>query len=296
MAIVMNGSTGLSTPSVLTGTINFGVVGDRRNLEAWCDDLANIYMTYNYHILSDASGNIVSLSQNKNVQLAFNVNTSGVGGMAAPVLNGGYIAVYHVYRLSDKAEGLIGVNSDDMSNLVVRTPAPEICPAASMPAGYTHSALVGVYMIKKTAKTVYAFFQTERKIVVNEMVQSWVLSNVATLPTIVMFNLPWQYADGVPSPANIYLPPPANAKAIRIHSACWSTATNGVYSVGITAVGGHTELGYNSAWFWNAGANGTSGAHDVVISSKTTGLKAQFVPLSTPVLVKHGFFIMNYEI
>jgi hypothetical protein len=296
MAIILDGSSGVNTPTVTTNIINFGVVGDRRNLEAWSNDGRTIGMSYNAHILSDASGNMVALRSTKTPTLSFDVTAAGVGGMASAVLNGGYIAVYHVFRISDRAEALIGINSDDLSNLVVRTPAPEVCPTASMPNGYTHSALVGVYMIKKTAKTIYAFFQTERKIATDPFVQQWINSNVATLPTVVIFNVPWQYVDGFPSPTNVFLPPPANAKNIKIHSAAWSTATNGVYSVSLTPVGGNTEIGYNSSWFWNAGANGTAGSHDLVISSKTTGFKAQFVPLSTAVLVKHGFFMMNYEI
>jgi len=298
MSITLDGSAGITSPKTASVSINFGVVGDRRNLEAWSNDNITINMSYMSHLLSDASNNLIALRGT--TALSMDITKTGLGGMVGGAVgNGGYIAVYHVYRPSGASEGLVGINCDNLSNLVTRVPASELFPgAADLPSSYVYSALVGVYYVAKDTKILRGFYQSDRRISTVMLPLGYAIS--ASIPfagsTIL---LPYTYLDGTsyPTPeSGQCVPPPANAKVLHISSAAWVLSGGGPYTLMITPNSGAMKGGFVTSWFSPTGGNGNQTMNKLLTSYRTTGININFIPLSGAIPVKHGFGVTEYEI
>jgi len=115
-----------------------GVVGSVRNLRAiQAAAAATLTITADEIVLESALGGsrYCLAGFNKTVNLA----TVGAGGMdtgAAPA--SGWVAFYAIANPATGASNVIGVNATAAA-------APEIYAGASMPAGYSHCALIGVW-------------------------------------------------------------------------------------------------------------------------------------------------------
>lgn len=75
------------------------------------------------------------------ISKTINLSTTGAGGMdtgTAPV--NGYVAIYLVYNPSTTTSALLGVS-------ITGTSVPEVYAGSNMPAGYTASALVGIWRV-----------------------------------------------------------------------------------------------------------------------------------------------------
>lgn len=120
-------------------SISRGIIGASSNVAMTIAGTASASgtMTADQIIVGTAlNGLQYSLSSfNKTVNLA----SGGAGGMdvgAAPV--SGYVALYAIYNPTTKVSALLAVNASSVK-------APTVYAGANMPAGYTASALVGVW-------------------------------------------------------------------------------------------------------------------------------------------------------
>jgi hypothetical protein len=115
-----------------------GVVGSVRRLRAGLTAAsATLVITADEVIVESALGGSRLCIPNFNKTL--NVATVGAGGMdtgASPA--SGWVAYYAIANSNTGAYQVVGVNA-------TAAIAPEIYGGASMPAGYTHSALIGVW-------------------------------------------------------------------------------------------------------------------------------------------------------
>lgn len=113
-------------------------VGSTRNLRATVAAASSsIVFTADEVVVAAALGGGRTCLPNFNKTL--NIATVGAGGMdtgAAPA--SGYVAIYAINNLTTGTSALLGVNAS-------ATIAPEIYGGANMPAGYTQSALIGVW-------------------------------------------------------------------------------------------------------------------------------------------------------
>lgn len=115
-----------------------GVVGSVRNLRAaQAVPSASLLITADEIVVQSALGGSRFCIPNFNKTL--NLATVGAGGMdagAAPA--SGWVAFYAIANPATGANHVLGVNA-------TAAVAPEVYGGASMPAGYTHSALIGVW-------------------------------------------------------------------------------------------------------------------------------------------------------
>lgn len=118
--------------------ITGGVVGASRNVRMSVPTAnASAALTADQIYVSSAlSGQAYRLASfNKTI----NLSTTGAGGMdagTAPV--NGFVGIYAIYNPTSGASALLAVNATAAA-------APEVYGGANMPAGYTASALVGVW-------------------------------------------------------------------------------------------------------------------------------------------------------
>lgn len=179
----------------------------------------------------------------KTLAASINVGTGGAGGMdtgAAPV--SGYIGIYAIYNPTTGASALLGVNA---SAAVL----PEVYGGANMPAGFTASALIGVWPTNGSAQLV-AGNQRNREF--SRTIGITVLSGSALSPT---FN-----------PVALSLAVPQNAKtAGGTLSIQASTGTGGI-SMNIASDSiGTASQGING---FTSNANGLAGAfHNLFLST-----------------------------
>jgi hypothetical protein len=115
-----------------------GVVGSVRNFRAaQTVASASLVITADEVVVQSALGGSRLCIPGFNKTL--NVGTVGAGGMdigAAPV--SGWVALYAIGNPATGANHVLGVNA-------TAAVAPEVYGGASMPVGYTHSALIGVW-------------------------------------------------------------------------------------------------------------------------------------------------------
>ncbi len=113
-------------------------VGDSRNLTATLTS-AGTSLTYTADnvIVKTSLGGITYCIANLNATIVS--TAAGAGGISSSstMPASGYLAIYAIYNPTTQASTVVGVNATS-------TIAPEIC-AATMPAGYTASALIGVW-------------------------------------------------------------------------------------------------------------------------------------------------------
>ncbi len=116
-----------------------GIVGDTRNARmSIAIPSATATFTADSLIVEDSAGRQYRLSV---IDVNINLASAGAGGMdsgAAPV--SGFVALYVIYNPTTQATALIATDA-------TASAVPEICSGASLPAGYTASALVSVWRI-----------------------------------------------------------------------------------------------------------------------------------------------------
>lgn len=133
-----------------------GVVGSMRNaLMSVTAASASATFTADEIIVESALGGLAYrlASVNKTINLA----TTGAGGMdtgAAPT--SGYVALYAIYNPTTGASALLAKNATSAVQ-------PNVYGGANMPAGYTASALVGVWPTNASGQFI-AGFQNDRKV------------------------------------------------------------------------------------------------------------------------------------
>ena len=108
---------------------------------------------------------------------AINLATTGAGGMDTGTITSGYLAIYAIYNPTTGASALLGFNPSG-------TIAPNVYAGTNMPAGYTASALVSVWLV--TSSQLGAGYQNDRDIF---PVNLAVISNTAatTTPAVISF-------------------------------------------------------------------------------------------------------------
>lgn len=115
-----------------------GVIGSNRNLRAiQLAAAANLTFTATELTLKSAVGGAVVTRGNYNRTL--NTAVVGAAGMdvgLAPA--SGWVAIYAIYNPTTNTDSILGVDATAAA-------APEIYGGSNMPAGYTHSCLIGVW-------------------------------------------------------------------------------------------------------------------------------------------------------
>lgn len=108
---------------------------------------------------------------------AINLATTGAGGMDTGTITSGYLAIYAIYNPTTGASALLGFNPSGAI-------APNVYAGTNMPAGYTASALVSVWLV--TSSQLGAGYQNDRDIF---PVNLGVISNTAatTTPAVISF-------------------------------------------------------------------------------------------------------------
>lgn len=136
--IKSNGVGTWYTTDTSLGAQASGIVGSTRNLRA-----AQTVASSSLVITADEIVTQPALGGNRFCISGFNktlnVATVGAGGMdvgAAPA--SGWVAMYAIANPATGANHVVGVNA-------TAAVAPEVYGGANMPAGYTHSALIGVW-------------------------------------------------------------------------------------------------------------------------------------------------------
>lgn len=117
----------------------------------------------------------------KNINKTINLATVGANGMdvgAAPI--SGAIAMYVIYNPATDAWDLLGVNATVAAQ-------PEIYGGVNMPAGYTASALVGVWRTNATGQLVIGVLDTDRRRVFCQ--RSTAFSAAASYPALTIASI-----------------------------------------------------------------------------------------------------------
>ncbi|WP_330214910.1 hypothetical protein [Pseudomonas sp. AM8] len=159
-------------------SLSLSVVGSARNLKmSVAAASANATLTADEIIVATSLGGAqVKLSSfNKSINLA----TVGAGGMdtgTAPV--SGFVAIYAIYNPTTQVSALLAVNATSAA-------APSVYGGASMPAGYTASALVSVWGTNASGQ-LRVGYQSDRNI---NFVAVSVLTSTASASTFTSVNI-----------------------------------------------------------------------------------------------------------
>lgn len=138
-------------------SLSAGTIGSARNVRmSVATASASATITADQIIVgASLSGQAYRLaSLNKTI----NLSTTGVGGMdtgTAPV--SGFVAIYTIYNPTTGVSALLSVNSTSIV-------APEVYGGANMQAGYTASALIGVYPTNASGQFLAGLYQKDRDI------------------------------------------------------------------------------------------------------------------------------------
>jgi len=139
-------------------------------------DSASATFTADMLVVAESlSGQTYSLSS---LNLAINLATVGAGGMdtgAAPA--SGYVAIYTIYNPTTQVSALLGANATSAV-------APEVYGGASMPTGYTASALIGVFRTT-AASLLLACFLEGRKISISPVVSGITTNTTYALGSVI---------------------------------------------------------------------------------------------------------------
>lgn len=189
MATVITGTGGIETPKVKAGSINIAIPGERRNMYASVLDAGSFTVTFsfNYHIVASPTGEM-TLRDLSASGLPFDIRVSGVGGMSSPSTTG-WIAVYHIHNASNNSDAAYGIP------VTVSNSAPEVLDAATLPSGYTHSALMGIFPLVAANNALKAATLRERHCACSFGPVVTIDGNYATNPFL--------WVDGANYPPNI---------------------------------------------------------------------------------------------
>lgn len=129
-----------------------GVVGATRNAAMNIPTAsASATFTADEIIVETSAGTQYRLNAfNKTINLA----TVGAGGMDVGTMTNGYLAIYAIYNPTTGVAALLGYNPGT-GNI-----APNIYPGSNMPAGFTASALVSVWLVSGSLFVIG--YQTDR--------------------------------------------------------------------------------------------------------------------------------------
>lgn len=148
MPVVIEGSKGVTGDAGNFKTITVGMVGDRRGVVMQLDAAAmSATAKVGYHILSDASGNLLIPPSADAIPI--DLATSGAGGVAtgSKVTVSSYVGLYHIYNKTTGDQKLLAVDA-------ALKKLPEVCDPALLPQGYGFSALLSVVPTDSTGKMV----------------------------------------------------------------------------------------------------------------------------------------------
>jgi hypothetical protein len=140
-AVAGTSNTGVATNEFVQNAIAAqysGVVGTSRNLRAiQLAAAANLTVTATEVTLKSAVGGpgVTRANYNRTLNSAV-VGAAGMDVGLAPV--SGWVAIYAIYNPATNTDSILGVDA-------TAAPAPEVYGGSNMPAGYTHSCLIGVW-------------------------------------------------------------------------------------------------------------------------------------------------------
>ncbi len=134
--VQVGGAVGASQAAQLQQVV--GIVGDSRNLSATLTT-AGTSLTYTADnlIVKSALNGLTYCISSLNATIVSTATGAGGISSSSTMPASGFLAIYAIYNPTTATAALLGVNATSAK-------APEIC-AATMPTGYTASALIGVW-------------------------------------------------------------------------------------------------------------------------------------------------------
>lgn len=200
-----------------------------------------------------------------------NLGVTGAGGMDTGTISSGYLAIYAIYNPTTGESALLGFNP---SNAI----APNIYAGTNMPAGYTASALVSIWLV--TSSQLGAGYQNDRDIF---PVNLAIISNTAATitPAVVSF------------PTGSF---PMNAKSISGYVTVTATAsqTAEVWLLSRPVLGQGIRCAVNASSISAGGIGQTFPFSRIPISTPQTLLYEAFG--STAATFPYGVNITGYSI
>jgi hypothetical protein len=190
---------------------------------------------------------------------AINLATTGAGGMdtgTAPT--SGFVALYAIYNSASGATSILGTNATLVKAL-------EVYAGANMPAGYTASALIGVWPTN-ASKQFIAGFQNGRDFYRSP---ASILSTTSVFPTTL-------------TALNLSAGIPLNAVVVRGNSNLAGTGSGSIQTMGTQIASSSTAIGPVSSQGTGAGFVQSLFSYVVPIITAQTIYYTTFVSGATP--------------